>query len=92
MDTVKFLGINILGFPPSSIGSKSAFKAGDSGLIPGWFLWRRKWQPTPVFLPGESNGQRSLAGYSPWGHKNGHNLATKMNHHQSSWIFKIVSL
>ena len=28
------------------------------------FLWRRKWQPTPVFLPGESQGQRSLAGYS----------------------------
>ena len=27
--------------------------------------WRRKWQPTPVFLPGESHGQRSLAGYSP---------------------------
>ena len=31
--------------------------------------WSRKWQPTPVFLPGESHGQRSLAGYSPWGHK-----------------------
>ena len=31
--------------------------------------WRRKWQPTPVFLPRESHGQRSLAGYSPWGHK-----------------------
>ena len=30
---------------------------------------RRKWQPTPVFLPGGSYGQRSLAGYSPWGHK-----------------------
>ena len=30
--------------------------------------WRRKWQPTPVFLPGESHGERSLAGYSPWGH------------------------
>ena len=30
-------------------------------------LWRRKWQPTPVFLPGESHGQRSLVGYSPWG-------------------------
>ena len=29
--------------------------------------WRRKWQPTPVFLPGESHGPRSLAGYSPWG-------------------------
>ena len=32
-------------------------------------LWRRAWQPTPVFLPGESHGQRSLAGYSPWGCK-----------------------
>ena len=31
--------------------------------------WRRTWQPTPVFLPGESHGHRSLAGYSPWGHK-----------------------
>ena len=31
--------------------------------------WKRKWQPTPVFLPGESNGQRSLAGYRLWGHK-----------------------
>ena len=28
--------------------------------------WRRKWQPTPVFLPGESHGQRSLVDYSPW--------------------------
>ena len=31
--------------------------------------WRRKWQPTPVFLPGKSRGQRSPEGYSPWGHK-----------------------
>ena len=30
--------------------------------------WRRKWQPTSGFLPGESHGQRSLVGYSPWGH------------------------
>ena len=30
-------------------------------------LWRRKWQPTPVFLPGESHGRRSLVGCSPWG-------------------------
>ena len=35
------------------------------GKIP----WRRKWQLTPVFLPGESHGQRSLAGCSPWGCK-----------------------
>ena len=31
--------------------------------------WSREWQPTPVFLPRESHGQRSLAGYSPWDHK-----------------------
>ena len=31
--------------------------------------WKRSWQPTLVFLPGESHGQRSLAGYSSWGHK-----------------------
>ena len=31
--------------------------------------WRREWQPTPVFLPGEFHGQGSVAGYSPWGRK-----------------------
>ena len=31
--------------------------------------WSRNWQPTPIFLPGEFHGQRSLAGYSPWGRK-----------------------
>ena len=35
------------------------------GKIP----WRRKWQPTPAFLPGEFHGQRSLMGYGPWVHK-----------------------
>ena len=36
--------------------------------------WRRKWQLTPIFLPRKCHGQRSLAGYSPWGHKRvGHN-------------------
>ena len=38
---------------------------------------RRKWQPTPVFLPGKSYGQRSLAGYSPWHHRRlGHKSCT----------------
>ena len=32
-------------------------------------LWRRQWLPTPVFLPEDSHGQRSLMGYSPWGGK-----------------------
>ena len=35
----------------------------------GKISWRRKWQPTPVFLPGKCHGQRSLVGYSPWGRK-----------------------
>ena len=33
------------------------------------YTWRKKWQLTPILLPGESHGQRSLMGYSPWGHK-----------------------
>ena len=35
----------------------------------GKILWRRAWQPTPVFLPRQSHGQRSVEGYSPWGCK-----------------------
>ena len=42
------------------------------GKIP----WRRAWLPSPALLPGESHGQRSLTGYSPWGHRVGHNWAT----------------
>jgi len=55
--------------------------AGDMGLINPWawkILWRRKWQPTPVVLPGESHGQRTLVGYSSWGLKRvRQDLATK---------------
>jgi len=43
--------------------------AGGVGSIPGKIPWKRKWQPTPLFLPGESHGQRTLVGYSPWGFK-----------------------
>ena len=39
--------------------------------------WRRKWQPTPVFLPGKSHGQWSLAGYSAWGHKESDTTITR---------------
>ena len=45
--------------------------AGD-GSLDSWvgkIPWRRKWQLTPVFLPGKYHGQRNLAGYSPWGCK-----------------------
>ena len=37
--------------------------------FPKLSYWRRKWQPTPVFLPGKSQGRRSLVGCSPWGHE-----------------------
>ena len=52
------------------MGKEAVLIAGDAfdpwvGKIP----WRRAWQPTPMFLPGESQGQRSLSGSCPWGHK-----------------------
>ena len=49
--------------------TREAHNTEDLGSIP-WFgkiPWRREWQPTPVSLPGEFQGQRSLAGYSSWG-------------------------
>ena len=52
--------------PPASAGDiRDAHSVPGSGRFP----WRRAWQSTPVLLPEESHGQRSLAGYSPWGHK-----------------------
>ena len=53
----------------------------DSAIEPGFdfwvrkILWRREWQHTPVFLPGESHGQRSLVGFSPWDGRVRHNWA-----------------
>ena len=46
-------------------------QCGRPGFDPwvGNIPWRRKWQSTPVLLPGKSHGQRSLVGYSPWGLK-----------------------
>ena len=59
----------LLRFPGDSDGKDSACNAGDSGSIPvSEDPWQRARHPPPVFLPGESHGQRSLAGYSPWGH------------------------
>ena len=61
-------GHEVWDFPSGSDGKKSAYNAGYLGLIPGSgrFPWRRKWQATAIFLPRESHGQRSLAGYSPY--------------------------
>ena len=41
--------------------------------------WRRKWLPTTVFLPGKSHGERSLGGYSPWGHPWGHKSQSRLS-------------
>ena len=61
------------------------------GSIPGSeILWKRAWQPTPVFLPEKFHGQRSLAGYSPWGQKRaGHNLATKQQPEVDHMVKKV---
>ena len=56
-----------VGFP----GGTGVKNLRANGFDP-WFEkipWRKKWQPTPVFLPEEFHGQRSLVGYSPWDHK-----------------------
>ena len=58
-------------FPGGSNGKESSCNVGDPGLIPGSGRspWRRAWQPTPVFLPGKSHGQKSRVGYIPQGTK-----------------------
>ncbi|CAI9166052.1 unnamed protein product [Rangifer tarandus platyrhynchus] len=52
-----------------SDGKESTCNVGRPRYDPwvGKISWRREWQPTPLFLPGESHGQRSLKGHSPWG-------------------------
>ena len=60
-----------LGFPSSSVVKESAcqYRRHRVCSFDPWVRkipWRRTWQPTPVFLPGKSHGQRSLVGYTPW--------------------------
>ena len=62
--------IILLGFPSGSV-VRLHLQGRRPGFYPwvGKIPWERKWRPTPVFLPGESHGQRSLVGYSPWGRR-----------------------
>ena len=48
--------------------------------------WWKKWQPTPVFLPGKSHGQWSLVGYSPWGHKGSDTTKDLHTWHSRQWL------
>ena len=50
----------------------------------GKMPWRRKWHPTPVFLPGKSHGQKSLADYIPWGLKKS-DMTEELIIHQDSY-------
>ena len=66
--------VYMLGFPGGTSGKGSTCqwrRHKRRGFDPwiGKMPWRRAWQPTPVFSPGESPGQRSLAGCSPWSHR-----------------------
>ena len=60
-----------MGLPSGSEGKETACHAGDPDSIPGSgrSLGEGNGNPTPVFLPGEFHGQRSLVGYGPWGHR-----------------------
>ena len=58
-----------MGFPSGTSGKELTCRRYEFSPRFGKTPWRRAWQPTPVFLPGDSHGQRSLAGYSPWGRK-----------------------
>ena len=69
-----------VGIPRWLTGKESAYQCRRHGFIPQVrkIPQSRAWQPTPVFLPGESHGQRSLVGYTPWGLKGiRHDLVTK---------------
>ena len=80
---------NYRGFPGGSVvknpPAKQEIRVQSLG---GEDPWRRKWQLTPVFLPGQSHGQRRLAGYSPWGHKRvGHDWVNKQQHNNNYWWY-----
>ena len=85
-----------VGFPGGSVVRNPPANAGDMGLIPGLgrFPWRRKWQPSPVLLPGISHGQWSLAGFNPWCHKRVRQALTTEQQQQSKHkgLIKFINL
>ena len=72
----------VLGLPWWLRRLSVCLQCGSPGFDPwvGKIPWRRKWQSTPVLLPGKSHGQRSLVGYSPWGRK------------ESTWYYRIFNV
>ena len=64
------------GFLSGSVVKNPPASAGDASSIPGSGRSPGKGSSTPIFLSGKSHGQRSLEGYSPWGHRIGQDLGT----------------
>ena len=82
-------------FPGGSVVKRICLQCRRHGFNPwvGKILWRRKWQPTPVFLPEKSHEQRSLASYSPWGHKESDTTEWLINSKQfvhQQLLYKVV--
>ena len=81
--------------PGGSVGKESACQCRRPGFKP-WVRkipWRRKWQPTPVFLPEKFYEQRNLVGYSPQSCKRvGHDLVTKLPRHHPPCVWHALNL
>ena len=77
----------IFGFPRWLSGKESACRYRRCGFDPwvGKILWRRKWQPIPVFLPGKSHGPRSLEGYSSWGRRES-DMTEQLNNNKAMFL------
>ena len=87
--------MELMGFPDSSVVKNLPAKCSRCEFNPwvGKIPWRRKWQPTPVSLSGKFHGQKSLAGYSPWGRKRaGRDLVTQQQDgvSLSTWNNRLV--
>ena len=76
-----FSGGIVVKNPPDNAGDT---RLGFNSWV-GKILWKRKWQPTPVFLPEKFRGQRSLVGYSPWDREESN--TTEHAHTQYIYIF-----
>ena len=92
-----WISVDQFGLPLGPSGKESACNAGATGSSwVGNMPWRRAWQPTPVFLPGESP-QRTLVGYSPQGHKESDTTEETQRAHtrrsiQLSYQFKYICM
>ena len=97
---ISYLTIGIYfakGFPGGASGKEPTWqcrtlKRCKFELRVGMIPWRRKWQPTPVLLPGESHEQRSLKGYSPQGHKGSDRTEATQHARTHTYFANTISL